>query len=93
MDKQELEKKVSEHEERLLSIVSGNIGLMNTISRLEIELDKLKLDTEQVLDILRQRDDELRNEISKLKGYYISIQQDMTTIVKAVKKLNNITKN
>ena len=88
----ELEKKVLEHEERLLAIVSGNINIMSRLEKIEHDINKLKNDTENVLDILKQRDDELNDDMSKMKEYYLSLNYDIDRIISVMKKNYN-TKN
>ena len=88
----ELEKKVLEHEQRLLAIVSGNINIMSRLDKIEHDIKNLKDETENVLDILKQRDDELNEDMAKMKEYYLSLNYDIDRII-SVMKINNTTKN
>lgn len=88
----ELEKKVLEHEQRLLAIVSGNINIMSRLDKIEHDIKNLKDETENVLDILKQRDNELNDDMAKMKEYYLSLNYDIDRII-SVMKINNTTKN
>lgn len=87
----ELEKKVLEHEQRLLAIVSGNINIMSRLDKVEHDINILKNETENVLDILKQRDDELNDDMAKMKEYYLSLNYDIDRII-SVMKINNTDK-
>lgn len=87
----EIEKKVLEHEQRLLAIVSGNINIMSRLDKIEHDIKNLKDETENVLDILKQRDDELNDDMSKMKEYYLSLNYDIDRII-SVMKINNTDK-
>lgn len=70
MTKTELEKRVLEQEQRMMALISGNVRLMSEIERLKAENLKLRHDTENVLNVLRKRDDELYNRLDMLQNEY-----------------------
>lgn len=69
MTKQQLESKVLELEERMQAIISGNIKLMGDIERLKTDFAQLLINSENVVTILKKRDDYLNDKLNEIETH------------------------
>lgn len=69
MTKEQLESKVLELEERMLALINGNIKLMGDIERLKTDFAQLLINSENVVTILKKRDDYLNDKLNEIETH------------------------
>ena len=69
MTKEQLESKVLELEERMLALINGNIKLMGDIERIKTDFGQLLINSENVVTILKKRDDYLNDKLNEIETH------------------------